>query len=184
MSEWNNAGKLFRIEGGGPWFDSNIRFKMALKQHPQLMEQPQVKDILKDFVKPWGDRRQEVVIIGVGIEEEKVSALLDACLLTEEEMKAGAKAWKQYPDPLPQWQKLPFEYEEEKEEEEDAKKAMEDARFRNLRFKVGDRVECCVAPEKWAPGKVVKIKYRGANWPKNRPTAPYQIEVGCGADAV
>mmetsp|Transcript_3858 Transcript_3858/g.6101 ORF Transcript_3858/g.6101 Transcript_3858/m.6101 type:complete len:170 (-) Transcript_3858:1364-1873(-) len=119
MSEWNNAGKLFRIEGGGPWFDSNIRFKMALKQHPQLMEQPQVKDILKDFVKPWGDRRQEVVIIGVGIEEEKVSALLDACLLTEEEMKAGAKAWKQYPDPLPQWQKLPFEYEEEKEEEED-----------------------------------------------------------------
>lgn len=34
----------------------------------------------------WGDRRQEIVFIGVHMEQAKVEEALDACLLTEEEM--------------------------------------------------------------------------------------------------
>jgi hypothetical protein len=34
----------------------------------------------------WGDRRQEIVFIGVDMEQTKVEEALDACLLTEEEM--------------------------------------------------------------------------------------------------
>jgi len=172
MAEWNNAGKLYRIEGGGPWFDCNMRFKMALKTHPELLNQPQVQDILKDFVKPWGDRRQEIVVIGAGISEAEITKLLDACLLSDEEMKAGPEAWKKLDDPLPKWQKMPFEYEDEVEEDE--------SYFQNLRFKVGDAVECCIAPEKWAVGKIVKVKYRGPDWPPARRSAPYQIQLDDG----
>eukprot|EP00468_Gymnochlora_sp_CCMP2014_P007265 CAMPEP_0167754740 /NCGR_PEP_ID=MMETSP0110_2-20121227/8441_1 /TAXON_ID=629695 /ORGANISM="Gymnochlora sp., Strain CCMP2014" /LENGTH=586 /DNA_ID=CAMNT_0007640659 /DNA_START=209 /DNA_END=1969 /DNA_ORIENTATION=+ len=175
IAEWNNAGKLFRIDGGQPWFDANMRFRMALKHHPKLLEEPQVKLILKEFVKPWGDRRQEIVIIGTGIQEKKIAELLDECLLTEEEMKVGPRAWKKYLDPLPRWQPMlglqDVEDEEEEEEEED---------FRNLRFKVGDKVECCIQPDKWAPGTIMKIKYRGSSWPKTRKSAPYQIELDDG----
>ena len=37
----------------------------------------------------------------------------------------------------------------------------------DLRFKVGDRVECCVArgPDGWRPGTVVSLWYRAASWP-------------------
>eukprot|EP00467_Chlorarachnion_reptans_P002218 CAMPEP_0114522734 /NCGR_PEP_ID=MMETSP0109-20121206/20903_1 /TAXON_ID=29199 /ORGANISM="Chlorarachnion reptans, Strain CCCM449" /LENGTH=550 /DNA_ID=CAMNT_0001703977 /DNA_START=177 /DNA_END=1829 /DNA_ORIENTATION=- len=174
MAEWNNAGKLFRIEGGGPWFDANIRFKMALKHHPDLLQQPQVKDILKDFVKPYGDRRQEIVIIGAGITETEVTKLLDKCLLTDDEMKLKPAAWKKLEDPLPKWPKAPFELEEEDDESAD------ESHLENLRFKVGDKVECCIAPQKWAPGTIVKLKYRQSNWPKSKPSAPYQIELDDG----
>ena len=41
----------------------------------------------------WGDRRQEVVLIGVHMDQAAVAAALDACLLTEAEMREGA--WRE-----------------------------------------------------------------------------------------
>lgn len=52
---------------------------------------------------PYGDRRQEIVFIGQGLDEEQARRALDACLLTETELAAGPEAWKRYPDPFPQW---------------------------------------------------------------------------------
>mmetsp|Transcript_160 Transcript_160/g.249 ORF Transcript_160/g.249 Transcript_160/m.249 type:complete len:276 (-) Transcript_160:145-972(-) len=173
IAEWNNAGLLYRIEGGGPWFDANHRFKMALKTHPELLEQPQVQSILKDFVKPFGDRRQEIVIIGTGIDEESITKLFDDCLLTDEELKLGPGAWLKIEDPLPAWERIGFEFEPE-----DSK--ADEAHLENLRFKVGDRVECCVAVDKWAAGTIVLLKYRGPNWPPSKRTAPYQIKLDSG----
>lgn len=48
----------------------------------------------------------------------------------------------------------------------------------DLRFKVGDRVECCVArgPDGWRPGTVVSLWYRAASWPTGQ-FAPYQIKL-------
>ncbi len=52
---------------------------------------------------PYGDRRQEIVFIGQGLDEENARRALDACLLNEVELAAGPEAWKRYPDPFPQW---------------------------------------------------------------------------------
>jgi G3E family GTPase len=50
-----------------------------------------------------GDRRQELVMIGVGLDATLWRAKLDACLLTDEEYALGSAAWARLPDPFPAW---------------------------------------------------------------------------------
>ncbi|WP_114813972.1 zinc metallochaperone GTPase ZigA [Paraburkholderia kururiensis] len=50
-----------------------------------------------------GDRRQELVMIGVDLDAQAWRAKLDACLLTDAEYAAGPDAWRQLPDPFPAW---------------------------------------------------------------------------------
>ena len=59
--------------------------------------------IAQHWQEPWGDRRQEIVLIGVGMDEASLRLDLDACLLTDAEMKGGANAWARLPDPFPAW---------------------------------------------------------------------------------
>jgi len=50
-----------------------------------------------------GDRRQELVMIGVGIDPALWSAKFDACLLTDAEHALGPQGWQQFADPFPAW---------------------------------------------------------------------------------
>jgi uncharacterized protein (DUF736 family) len=51
-----------------------------------------------------GDRRQELVFIGIDMDEPALRARLDACLLDAEEEAAGPAAWSGLPDPFPAWE--------------------------------------------------------------------------------
>jgi len=53
----------------------------------------------------WGDRRQELAIIGIGLDEAVARQALDAALLTDAEMMHGPSAWMQLPDPFPAWRR-------------------------------------------------------------------------------
>jgi hypothetical protein len=48
--------------------------------------------------------------------------------------------------------------------------------FQNLRFKVGDRVRCVCTRygNKHEAGSVIKIGFREKDWPRSKPSAPYQ----------
>lgn len=46
---------------------------------------------------------QEIVIIGVQLDRERVQQLLSAALLTDAELAAGEQSWVGLPDPLPAW---------------------------------------------------------------------------------
>jgi hypothetical protein len=61
---------------------------------------------------PYGDRQQELVIIGMGMDEAALRAGFDACLLTDEELRAGPDAWSCYEDPFPRWEILEDEEDE------------------------------------------------------------------------
>ena len=60
-----------------------------------------------ELEKKWnaevGDCRQELVFIGIGMDELAIYDSLQACLLTDEEMELGIQAWAQFQDPFPKW---------------------------------------------------------------------------------
>lgn len=51
----------------------------------------------------WGDRCQLISWIGVDMDEVQLRAMLDGCLLTDEEMAWGPEVWDRFEDPLPSW---------------------------------------------------------------------------------
>ena len=53
---------------------------------------------------PWGDRRQEIVFIGSGIDWPRLKARLDAALLTVD-AAPGPDALPDLPDPFPVWRR-------------------------------------------------------------------------------
>ena len=52
----------------------------------------------------YGDRRQEIVVIGIDMDEAGLIDRLDACLLTDAECVAGIPAWQTFNDPFPRWE--------------------------------------------------------------------------------
>lgn len=53
---------------------------------------------------PWGDRRQELVFIGAGIDWATLKATLDSCLVPEH-LALGPDALPDLPDPFPAWRR-------------------------------------------------------------------------------
>mmetsp|Transcript_2 Transcript_2/g.1 ORF Transcript_2/g.1 Transcript_2/m.1 type:complete len:295 (+) Transcript_2:1029-1913(+) len=92
---WSHAGQHFEIRDEGDWWAS-----VDDEDWPEDPAQQQV--ILGDFdlQGDCGDRRQEIVFIGVKMNEEAISKQLDSALLTEDEMVKYRENWGQKPDPV------------------------------------------------------------------------------------
>jgi len=58
---------------------------------------------MANWREPFGDRRQEIVFIGIGMDQGALRKRLDACLLTQDKMRGGPKARGRFPDPFPRW---------------------------------------------------------------------------------
>ena len=93
---WSQAGAICRNEMAGKWWDA-----VPKSNWPESAEWRE--NIKKYFAGEYGDRRQEIVLIGIGMDKEKLTKMFDACLLTNQEMRKGKIAWKQLPDPFPEW---------------------------------------------------------------------------------
>ncbi|MBO4161332.1 GTP-binding protein [Micromonospora antibiotica] len=51
----------------------------------------------------FGDRQQELVLIGVGLDGDGLRVALSGCLLTDMEIALGESGWRLLPDPFPEW---------------------------------------------------------------------------------
>lgn len=93
---WSQAGAVARQGYAGRWWASVPR-----------TEWPQDADSLNFIAEQWqegtGDARQELVFIGIEMDEKSVRAALDHALLTPQEMAAGPEQWITLADPVPAW---------------------------------------------------------------------------------
>lgn len=87
----SQAGPSLTIQGAGKW----IAAYPEMEQKEVLEEDP---DLQKRWDSLYGDRMTELVFIGIGMNQQRMEEDLNACLLTEMEMK---KEWTKFIDPLP-----------------------------------------------------------------------------------
>ena len=93
---WSQAGDVITLDYGGEWWANTPDDEYP--DDPAL-----VAEIRSYFEGEYGDRRQELVVIGIEMDQAAIRAALDACLLTDDEMAQGAKQWRRYRDPFVEW---------------------------------------------------------------------------------
>ncbi len=93
---WSQAGAACRTERVGYWW-------AAVQKSEWPTDEAALAGIRSDWQEPYGDRRQELVLIGIEMDEAALRAGLDRCLLSPAEMRQGVEAWRSLPDPFPAW---------------------------------------------------------------------------------
>jgi len=98
LAEFSLAGALSSVRPMGMWWatvpeerrPAHAQARAYLDQHWQ---------------EPFGDRRQELVFIGSGMDKAAITAALDAALVPETQFTP--EAWRTLPDPFPAWRRAP-----------------------------------------------------------------------------
>lgn len=99
---WSQAGGACRHGPAGFWWAATPR------QHwPD--DEAALDAIMDKLDEPFGDRRQELVLIGMDMDRAALCAMLDTCLLTDAELAGGPREWRRLPDPFPDWLSEPGE---------------------------------------------------------------------------
>lgn len=93
--DWSQAGCSIRMNPAGFWWAAAPDDEWP--EHEALR-----KEIRSKFVGEYGDRHQELVFIGQGVDQQRVESILDHCLLTDLEYSQGPEAWANFEDPLPE----------------------------------------------------------------------------------
>ena len=181
----SHAGRHFRLTPSGVWWatlpEPVMRACLSADGVSRDEESEAFVAERARFDGPAGDRRQEIVFIGTGVEPPSplppfpqvrdrplpsrfstaldgraIGEALDACLLTDAEYDQYQTVW-----------------------------AVEDARIAEgcgpFRFPVGAAVECCLGEGQWARGTVVQHFYREGTWPPDR-WMPYQVRLDGDVD--
>jgi len=91
---WSSAGVVSSLQPGGSW--------LAAAPRDEWPEDLDADDISAIWEEPWGDRRQEVVVIGAKLAPDLL-AQFDRCCLTDAEMALGPEGWLALHDPFPAW---------------------------------------------------------------------------------
>jgi G3E family GTPase len=97
VGELSMAGAITRNEAMGFWWAAVPPQRWP--SHPQWR-----KTLQENWHETYGDRRQEIVFIGTGMDIAALRARLDACLVEGGE-DMNVAAWKKLRDPFPQWKR-------------------------------------------------------------------------------
>ncbi|MBO9535448.1 zinc metallochaperone GTPase ZigA [Herbaspirillum sp.] len=93
---WSQAGGICRHGLAGKWWAA-----VAREQWPQ--DQESIDFIMEQWDENVGDARQELVLIGMDLDQPMLRDKLDACLLDDAEMAQGPAGWARMEDPFPLW---------------------------------------------------------------------------------
>lgn len=93
---WSQAGAVARHGPAGHWWAA-----VPPERWPRDAEA--VAQIRARWDEHVGDARQELVLIGMDMDEPALRARFDACLLTDAEMAAGPEHWTTWDNPFRDW---------------------------------------------------------------------------------
>ncbi|MFY0598732.1 MAG: GTP-binding protein [Cyclobacteriaceae bacterium] len=93
---WSQAGGSLKAESYGRWWAS-VPMKQRAMSETYMENQ---KEIQSKWDQKWGDRMNELVLIGQDMDKEKIAADLDKCLLTDIEI-VGMEAGNGFQDDWP-----------------------------------------------------------------------------------
>ena len=96
--EFSLAGVLSSISPLGNWWAA-----VPTEHWPDSDSARQY--VAKKWAEPWGDRRQEIVFIGAGIDWPALKKKLDSCLVPEQTASSLSEL-PDYSDPLPEWKRV------------------------------------------------------------------------------
>ncbi len=98
VAEFSLAGALSSVQPLGTWWAS-----VPEERRPTHDSARAYLD--QHWEEPWGDRRQEIVFIGAGIDWPALKSRLDACLVPAL-VATGPDNLPDYPDPFPGWRRV------------------------------------------------------------------------------
>ncbi|MEM9369713.1 MAG: GTP-binding protein [Pseudomonadota bacterium] len=97
VAEFSLAGALSSVKPLGTWWAAIPKDRWPEHESAQSYTQ-------QHWQEPWGDRRQEIVFIGVNIDWPALQARLDACLLPDY-VASSPDTLPALPDPFPVWRR-------------------------------------------------------------------------------
>lgn len=93
---WHTVGQTMSLAPGGIWW--------AARPESEWPDEPElIREVKANWHDGVGDRRQELVFIGLQMDQQGIIRDLMACLLSNEEMRQGDPIWETYEDPFPAW---------------------------------------------------------------------------------
>ncbi|MEM9644069.1 MAG: GTP-binding protein [Planctomycetota bacterium] len=92
--DWSQAGCSIRMRPAGFWW-------AAAPDEEWPEEEVAIAEIESKIMGPHGDRHQELVFTGHGIDQARITDVLDRCLVTDREFSQGPEAWGEFEDPFP-----------------------------------------------------------------------------------
>ena len=92
---WSQAGCSIKLQPEGVWW-----VDVEPDEWPE--DEDECAAIRKDFSGEYGDRRQELVFIGIEMQRSVLEFELNNCLLTDEEFECGPSVWSAFNDPFPE----------------------------------------------------------------------------------
>ncbi|MEO0670076.1 MAG: GTP-binding protein [Pseudomonadota bacterium] len=99
VAEFSLAGALSSVKPIGTWWAS-----VPKERWPEHLAAADY--ITEHWCEPWGDRRQELVFIGAGIDWPALKARLDACLVPLVAAPGPDALPLDMPDPFPGWRRV------------------------------------------------------------------------------
>ena len=97
VAEFSLAGALSSVKPLGTWWATVPKERWPDHESAQQY-------LTSHWVEPWGDRRQEIVFIGAGIDWPRITARLNAALVAET-TASSVEDLPDYSDPFPLWRR-------------------------------------------------------------------------------
>ncbi len=95
VGEMSQAGPQVTSQALGRWWAAIPKERWP-KDHPAFRAM-----VRQHWHEEWGDRRQELVFIGIDMDRAWIEAALEACLVPED--RFAPARWVALPDPFPAW---------------------------------------------------------------------------------